>query len=498
MPANSYTEFCCRNGGNNLNAGTVDGGSTEPAVTPLVTYTAGDWNSTTDIYTAPVGADMTEAVVGRFASVYVDGDTVPTTNQYLTGRISVVNAGTRQITLTAIRTLGTEVTTGTGNRSMRIGGAWNGPNGAVPWFDNFPGQTSTNADNNPPRVNLKNDKTYSVTANIPISVGDCAVFAGYSSTYGDGGIATIDGGTSGASYILFSVSGTASPALLQDIEFKNNGATGSANGVSISAPSCVIWRCVFRGMVGAGYNLAGGGTVLVECEAYGNNTSNTAATPGIGATAISNFIALTRCISHDNITSNSPGFRILASSIVNSCIGYNNGSYGYTGSVSSRPHIISNCDFYNNGAAASPGNGGGITSVGSGVVENSNFLKNEDYGVNTMSASFLPIYANNGFGKGSMANQTGDLLNNSGGYILLNSVDYTPNTAPWNDVDTGNFTITNSEAKGRGRGKYTQEQPGQSGTEAFPDIGAAQSSSASGGGGGGDGGGIRTGLGLTV
>jgi hypothetical protein len=76
-----FTEFCCRASGSNMNAGSLDGGSTVAGTAAAVTYTGGDWTSGTDIYIAPVGADMTEAVVGRFASLYHDGDTSPTTNQ---------------------------------------------------------------------------------------------------------------------------------------------------------------------------------------------------------------------------------------------------------------------------------------------------------------------------------------------------------------------------------------------------------------------------------
>ena len=45
--ANGITEFCCRSGGSNLNAGTLLGDSTEPGTSPSFIYESGNWDSST-------------------------------------------------------------------------------------------------------------------------------------------------------------------------------------------------------------------------------------------------------------------------------------------------------------------------------------------------------------------------------------------------------------------------------------------------------------------
>ena len=207
----AFVEFCCRSGGNNLNAGTVDGSSAEPSVTPLATYTGGDWNSATFVYTAPVGADMTAAVVGRYASLYTDGDTQPTSSGFMVGRITSVNAAARTITfqLSFINHYGTGQATSTGNKTMRIGGAWSGPSGSLAFpFSFMIAGNLMDAANNRPRVNFKNDQQYNITSpglSVTSPAGPTR-WQGYSSTYGDGGRVVFDGGTTGASYVLLNLS----------------------------------------------------------------------------------------------------------------------------------------------------------------------------------------------------------------------------------------------------------------------------------------------------
>ena len=472
-----YTEFCCRSGGSNMNAGSLDGGSSEVSASASVTYTGGDWNSGTNIYTAPVGADMTAAVVGRFMSIYNDGDTTPTANQYMVARITAVNSGTRQITVSSsARALrGTVVSTGTGTRSARIGGAWAGPSGTNlhPFWttSTFDFSLLQDASSNKVRINLKNDQTYSVTAGMTVLAGSTHVFIqGYTTTYGDGGRCTFDGGTSGASYVLMIIGSLVHFCFCR---WQNNGATGSATLVSADDGRVNFFACVFNSC--RGHGLLGGANV-VECEAYSCNQSNTAGTAGFYSSNIRT--TYTRCISHDNTGGNTIGFYIVnAGAVLVNCIADTNGGVGVQ-STNAASFVMVNCDVYNNG-------GSGLAISGSnniGVIQNCNFTKNGGWGISlpSLSSSWL---INNRFGAGTEANTSGT-VQNSGNNIDLGNASYASNATPWVDAPNGDFRINLAASRGAGRGSFTQVQSGYAGTIAYPDIGAAQSQASGGSGGG--------------
>lgn len=463
----AYTEFCCRSGGSNMNAGSVDGGSSEPATSALVTYTGGDWDSATSIYTAPVAAVMTEAVVGRFMSIYVDGDTTPTANQYMVARITVVNAGTRQITVsTTARALrGTIVSTGTGTRSARIGGAWAGPSGTNlhPFW-----QTSSidwslllGASSNKMRLNLKNDQTYTVSAAMTALAGSVYIFIqGYTSSYGDGGRVTISGGSTGASYILMTA---ASLVHFGYCTFTGNGATGSANLVNADDARVSCFQCVFTSCRGTGF--VGGGNVI-ECEAYACNASNTSGKAGFeGGNIRTNYV---RSISHDNTGSNNRGWYVTnAGAAWTNCIADTNGEAGFY-AINSASFQMLNCDSYNN-------TGSGLVVSGAnnvGVIQNCNFTKNGAWGIALPSLS--PSYLiNNRYGAGTEANASGTVQNGGNAMDIGNS-SYASDVMPWTDPANGDFRISLAAAKGAGRGSFTQTAASYAGTVGYPDIGAAQ------------------------
>ena len=135
----AFTEFCCRSGGSNLNAGTRTGNSTEPGTSADFTYASGSWVSSTGVFTVASGNPSTDGVaVGDFASVYADGASVTT----LVGRVTAVSSTTVTVSTTA--KTGT-TTDGTSNRTLRIGGAWQGPNGASGFPLNFLTNACTNS-----------------------------------------------------------------------------------------------------------------------------------------------------------------------------------------------------------------------------------------------------------------------------------------------------------------------------------------------------------------
>ena len=94
----AYTEFCCRSGGSNLNAGTRLGDSTEPGTSASLTYANGTWVASTGVFSIAIGNPVTDGVaVGDFASVYANGSTVTG----FVGRVTARDTTTITVSLTA-------------------------------------------------------------------------------------------------------------------------------------------------------------------------------------------------------------------------------------------------------------------------------------------------------------------------------------------------------------------------------------------------------------
>lgn len=462
----AFTEFYCdASTGSNVNVGD----NKTLATTTNGAYTRAGGAGGNDLFVAASGTPFAASVVGDFVSIYNDAAAVTT----FIGRITAVNSSTSiDISLTAIA--GTRpATVGTG-KTATVGGMWKGPNGT----NDFPlGATQSlsgtanliNVAGSPVRINLLNTATYSVTAAILTNTGvltGCTV-QGCTSVAGDLGKATIDGGTSGASYVTLTVAGTG-PIDVLDIIVAHNGASGSASGFAVSNSTSSIRRCVATGMVGAGWSISNGR--LWDCEAYSNNTSNTAALAGF---LISTTSQLTNCISHHNTGSNSSGFYEAAGTAYNvyGCIAHSNGSHGFIMGGSNSLGTMLGCESYNNG-------GDGLNLQNSGnlgmTVRNCNFVKNTGWGINGSGAgNRAGAVENCGFGSGTMANGSGTTtslksMQESG------SVTYASGVTPWSAPDTGDFRITLAAAKNAGKGTFTETQGGYAGTVGYPDIGSAQ------------------------
>lgn len=464
-----FTEFACRSGGSNVNAGTRTGNSTEPGTSALFTYASGSWVSSTGVFTPVTGNPQSDGVaVGDFASVYADGATVTT----LVGRVTAVSTTT--ITVSTTAKTGT-TTDGTLNRTLKIGGAWQGPNAASGFPLNFLTSACTNSAGDLPRINYKSDQTMSITANISTVNADVR-HQGFTTSYGDFGKAVLRGPTTGASFNLIGTS-VGGNAILADFDCGQNGATGSSGGVFWNSTGQVI-RCVFHDFRGAGLQ-TNNSTTIVECEAYNCNQSNTSDTGGF--TVAGGQSLFLRCISHDNSTGSScHGFHLggQMSQCVN-CIADTNGGRGF--SVGATAVRLINCDAYNNGSS------GILTSI-FGVnyllfIENCNLTKNGAFGIQlTGSGKPVGTVMNCGFGAGTEANTSGT-TSGLGAIVESGSVTYASNSSPYNAPSTGDFRISLAAAKGAGRGTFQQTQSGYTGTVGYPDIGAAQHQDSGGGGG---------------
>lgn len=458
----AFTEFYC-----NYSTGSNMNGGSDTNTSPSYSATNGGWNSGTGVFTPTSGNPSASGVsVGQFAHVFADGSTTPT----FIGRVTSVNSTT--VTVSTTVKVGTAPgTSGTGI-SINVGGVWKGPNGT----NNFPFGLVTgalvNSSSDPTFVNFKNNATYFVTAAIAHNVGTGTVhyFSGYTSTVRDGGRAVIDGGTSGASYALLTVSNNAGRFL--DFEFQNNGATGNADGVTASTANIQFERCKFANFRGQGLVLGIRGMAF-ECEITGCNQSNTANAGALRFAAGADGARAVRCYIHDNTGSNTAGIYSASSNvfIIDNCIVDTNGGIGislaYTVSVQ-----ITGTEVYNNTST------GIYLSSASGMrIENCNVVKNGGYGIEGNNTSSGHVF-NMGYSAGTQANTSGK-KNGMNWLIETGAVDYANDVTPWNDPANGDFTITLAAAKGAGRGPFAT---GLTSTVGYPDIGAAQHQDSGGGG----------------
>lgn len=455
-----FTECYCQSGASNLNAGSTTANAA--AQTYVSAVVANGWNAATGVFTVAAGNPVTDGVaVGDFASVYVTaGATVAT----FIGRITARDATTITVSLTAVS--GTPpATDATGATSLKVGGAWAGPSGAVAFPFNFVAAAMTNSAGDTPRVNLKNNATYAITAGLTHTLAGPVAFQGYTTTAGDLGKATIDGGTAGASYVLLTVSGAT--VELVDMIFGNNGATGSAAGLS-TVGTTVVRRVVVHDVRGGGFG--GNAALYTECEAYACNQSATANTGGFTPTSGADFI---RCKAHDNVGATTHGYSLNANAAFKftDCTADTNGGDGFFASANTGRITAHGCDAYNNGR-----DGCRLANATDAVqyIENSNFIRNAGWGINGQGAGGrIGAVVNCGFGAGTQANTSGTTTGLKG-MTEAGSVVYPTDATPYAAPATGDFRIVLPAAQGAGRGAFTQTQASYTGTVGYPDIGAGQ------------------------
>lgn len=445
----AFTEFCCRSGGSNLNAGTRTGNSAEPGVSPDFTYASGSWVAATGVFTVASGNPQTDGVaVGDFASVYADGASVTG----FVGRVTARTTTTITVSLTARS--GTAPTDGTSNRTLRIGGAWQGPNGASGFPLSIINGAMVNASGNPLRINFKNNQTYTISAQITASPSGFCNASGYATSYGDRGRATI--ATSGTASFT-SLSGNGSLNIF-DFVFDNSSFTsGFSNAVSVQAfcVRCVVISTRNNGFV-SGFHTAR----FVECEAYGGAAGNNTA---LSFSLASGGIAL-RCIAHDV-----PGHGFGGSGAIIDCIADTVGNAG----VASFSGLILGCTFYN--------------TVGQGIVVATGFptlILNTVF--DTIGGFAVQCTA------GGECSTTNIATRNLTSGVASGDVHQTGSIAlsaiPFVDAPNGDFRLNSTAGGGAacrnaGIQSFLQTQPGYTGgTVGYPDLGAVEALASGGGG----------------
>lgn len=463
----AFTEFYCNpSTGDNRNSGSDAG-------TSVYTSTNGNWNTSTQVFTPTDGTNPATAspgvTVGQFASIYLDGAN-PTT---AIGRvISVVNATNGAITLSNTAKAGTYPTTLTTGRTIKVGGCWKGPNGANPFpFSVAAGLSTlanaTNASGDRVRVNMKNNASYSISANIACNNFSPAYVQGYSSSVGDLGKATIDGSTNAITLLTTSVTNSA----FLDLIFVSSATTGTGDGVNVaSGLGCAFIRCIAHGHRRGGF-VGGPSTSFIECESYSNNASNT---PAFGGFQTAGGLCL-RCYSHDNSAGNlCDGFSDTNASSQGStiwlyCISESNGHYGFSITGGTATFLMGNCDIYNNTSDGLHISGSVSDLI---KIENCNFLKNGGWGINNTNTTNPNITIDNtGYGTGTQANSSGDL---TGTAIENGKITYASGVTPWTAPSTGDFRINLAAADFAGRGAFTQTGNSKTGSVSYPDVGSCQ------------------------
>lgn len=457
----SYLEIYldAANGSNTRSGHTTEA---SPLVSTNGAYTQGGGaGGTSDRWTAAAGTPFSGRSVGELVAFMADGGTIATQ----ISRILAINAGGASIDVGNANgsLMGVQTATAASGITATCGGALKGPNGTSFFPYNLGGLSLfTDVSGNFISINWKTGTTYTMTGAAAAAVNGPAISAGYTTTPRDGGRAKVDGGTVGASYTIT----TLAQGVYEDIEFSNNGSTGSAT-LLIAGTASVFRRCVFHDSAGSLVSLSALSAKFESCEFYLANKNNNAGVPAFTLAGTARAVTLLDCTFHDNAGSNTDAVIVTANTTHTfiGCIFDTNGRDGILVSSSGGHAFVENCEFYNNGKD------GIESSAGSVFVRNSNFCRNIN-GVNR-SAGTNPISVSNcGFGSGADANSNANIAGVPS--EIEGSITYTIPTNPWRDPANGDFTIVSAQARGQGRGKFLATQAAYTGQTGFPDVGASQ------------------------
>jgi hypothetical protein len=472
-----FIDFYVQAGGDLRNSGS------DTANAAKYTSVNGNWSTVTHIFTPTDGSNPVASgvAVNDYASIYVDG---ATTSTFIVRITNVVSAANGAITTSnSGLQAGTPPTTSATARTIKVGGAQkiptSGPLG--PLFSLATQGLAPSTDCT--RINCKNDAVYTVTSstNGASVSGPMARYQGYTSTPGDGGRVTVDGGTTGTSFILWSAPQNIE---LIDFTFRNNGATGFTPGVTFQSNS-IIRRVAVHDVRGSGIQGFSAGLVFIECEAYNCNQANNVGEAGFKTT--NGIISFYRCISHDN---NNFGFSLHYAVNLHYCIADSNSADGIVINLGGSPTVIYHCDSYNNGGGGLVALPGGAGTDGFIMIENSNFIKNAGWGIdlkngNAVLRTVSGFTDNLGFGSGTQANGSGTMTNMD--HVAINegtgavTVTYGSGLTPYFAPATGDFRISLDAAHFAGIGFFLETQGGYTGSIGYPDIGAVQSKVGGGG-----------------
>lgn len=446
-----YTEFCCRLGGSNLNAGTLDGSSTEVSTTPFATYTGGNWNPTAGVYTVVGGDPVADGVAsGHWVGLAHDSSTSCASGIY---RITSVTTSTIVVNLA---TSGQLFVPSGNSITCRVGGAWSGPSGVGNTVAGaFPfGVVHTRTKNSRgyyPRINFKNNQDYIFsTVGVTHAIAGPIRFQGYQDTYGDGSRCTFRHvlPLTGNGLALLTVTSLAGVASIVDMNFLGGGTASANILLTLNGTAQLARNILCSGSRGGGLSLGATNSTAENIEIVHCNRNNSTNHPGL--TLGSTNAMIKNVYIHHCSGSNTDGIRASDATFnLDGVICAFNGRDGinlpYTANVINRLYDV---DCYGNARHGINASGNTSTELlaCSLYVDNANIAKNSGMGIFLGGSGILNAIINNvAFGSGTEANTLGTITPNyeSGAVVLSNIYTYPLDTQIYLDPDNNNFTLRN-------------------------------------------------------
>lgn len=323
--ADTYTELYVEPAA--TNASNINGGSSRDR---KFQRTNGQWNSATRTFTA-TGDTLNTAWIGEVACVIADGGT---TGAYF-AVVTAVDNTAKTITLSSSRVVGTAPSTSATGRTITIGGAWTGMSGATTFPFSITTWHSLKDTSTRARINLCG--SFSATSTLSHN-SNSVPLRGYSTTPGDGGLATI-AYTGSANTDTLQLATAAYVYEFDSLWLKNqttfSGATFSSAAIRETATSdqafIVCRNCRFSDTQGPAI-VVGSGTydpcvVLIGCEFFdcGKGSGLTASYGQCIYVATETKLICEQCLFHDNQSSYGGG-AVLSSGFAhfNECVFDNN------------------------------------------------------------------------------------------------------------------------------------------------------------------------------
>lgn len=466
-PALAFTDFYCISGaGTNTNSGW----STNSAAD--YTSLAGNWDGV-NVFTPTDGstpASNAAVTNGAWGSVFTNADS----RTYYVARITNVAAGVNgAISFAQAPSNCIVPVSQNGALSLKVGGAWNGPSGAVGFPMTFFSGHFTNTAQEVPRMNMKGKFTVTAGFTIPFRdfIKTTCWLQGYTNTAGDFGQAEIEGSGTSANFTMLTLN--CDNFVFADITWSSNGVTSGNNAMVSDSPSGgenMFLRCVFRGSRGKVTLFGAGSESIVFCEAYSNGLANVSGDYVFGMTA-----GGCRCYGtkiHDNYFSNIAGLRLDQTSTASRCIFARNGTgISSTADVSQQ---ITACDFYDSISDHISFNAGAVDPL-MAQVSDCNFFKSGGYAIKfpATATAHTGIFSGLRFGSGTQTNASG-FCSDTNGITIADWGVYPTDQTPWADPTNGNFSLVNPLSKDTGYMPFLEiNLHPPTNTVAYPDIGAA-------------------------
>lgn len=432
----AYTEFYVDStSGNQLNSGSSSG-------SPILIATNGNWSTTTNKFTFAGGTDLSAVATDTFASVYLDAATV---GVYI-ARITAVDNAAKTVTLSTSAKIGTAPTAGTTGRSIRIGGALQGPvstNSYSVWpLTNTGISSAVNSAGSYPRFNLKGTFTLNGTA-IALASASSVTLQGYSSVIGDGGKASIVSAGIGAVITCGGASTSYYEILDLDLDNSGVGTTGVASiatNASVYVERVRVYRSADSSFVSSGP------MVCIECEA-----ANPRATGGFVAAGTSS-LHCERCIAH-HAENGVSGFSMAVSTpnlVAINCISHANAGAGFRVNGTCR---LQNCVAVGNGVGGTDHGIDLVSLTGSSIMSVGNCISsgNTGYGFNAASNSARNILVRNF----ATYNNTSGAMNYTAPQVrVVNQISLSRD--PYVNLSGGDFRTRESALRGTARGGFLQ------------------------------------------